>query len=84
MHILAPRGVADIVPVTMPRLSKKDLAVSISTRVGPAEDDPLLHNYINKGRNQSRLFVRERVELLIGGDWELTLADYSKQGSLYT
>jgi len=28
--------------VTMPLLSIKDLAVAISTRVGPAEDDPLL------------------------------------------
>ena len=52
----------DIVSVTMPLLSIKDLAVAISTRVGPAEDD---HCYTNKGRNRSRLFVRERVELLI-------------------
>ena len=35
------RGVADIVSVTMPLLSIKDLAVAISTRAGPAEDDPL-------------------------------------------
>jgi len=31
----------------------------------------MIHRYINKGQNQSRLFVRERVELLIellGGD----------------
>ena len=36
----------------------------------------MIHRYINKGRNWSRLFVRERVELLIellGGDWEQTL-----------
>jgi len=25
----------------------------------------MTHRYINKGQNQSRLFVRERVELLI-------------------
>jgi len=46
------RGVADIMSVTMPLLSIKDLAVAISTRAGPAEDDP-------------PLFVREREELLI-------------------
>ena len=44
----------------MPRLSK-DFAVAISTRAGPAEDDPVMAN-INKDQN---LFVRERVELLI-------------------
>jgi len=38
------RGVADIVSVTMPLLSIKDLAVAISTRGRPAEDD---HRYIN-------------------------------------
>ena len=37
------RGVADIMSVTMPLLSIKDLVVAIFTRVGPAEDDPLLH-----------------------------------------
>ena len=37
------RGVADIVSVTMPLLSIKDLAVAISTRAGPAEDDPPLY-----------------------------------------
>ena len=36
------RGVADIVSVTMPLLSIKDPAVAISTRAGPAEDDPPL------------------------------------------
>ena len=36
------RGVADIASVTMLLLSIKDLAVAISTRAGPAEDDPLL------------------------------------------
>ena len=29
--------------VTMPLLSIKDLAVAISTRVGPVEDDPPLY-----------------------------------------
>ena len=38
------RGVADIVSVTMPLLSIKDLAVAISTRAEPAEDDPPLYN----------------------------------------
>ena len=37
------RGVADIMSVTMPLLSIKDLAVAISTRAGPAEDDPPLY-----------------------------------------
>jgi len=62
--------VVDILSVTMPLLGIKDLVVAISTRAGPAEDDPPL--YINKGRNRSRLFVvREIVELLLsfsGGD----------------
>ena len=40
-HHRGSRGVADIVSVTMPLLSIKDLAVAISTRAGPAEDDPL-------------------------------------------
>jgi len=43
-HHPGSRGVADIMSVTMPLLSIKDLVVAISTRVGPAEDDPLLHN----------------------------------------
>jgi len=42
------RGVADIVSVTMPLLSIKDLAVAISTRVGPAENDPLLYKLGSK------------------------------------
>ena len=54
-HHPGSRGVADIVSVTMSLLNIKDLAVAISTRVGPAQDDPPL--YINEGRNQSRLFV---------------------------
>ena len=37
------RGVADIVSVTMPLLSIKDLAVAISTRAGSAKDDPPLY-----------------------------------------
>jgi len=47
-------------------LSIKDLAVAISTRVLK-----MTHHYINQGRNRSRLFVRERVELLIelSGRW---------------
>ena len=54
---------ADIVSVTMPLLS---LTVAISTRAGPAEDDlPLYY------RNRSRLFARERVELLIELFWEV-------------
>ena len=57
-------GVVDIVSVTMPLLGIKDLVVAISTRAGPAEEDPPL--YINEGQNRSRLFVvKERVELLI-------------------
>ena len=42
------RGEADIVPVTMHLLSIKDLAVAISTRVGPAEDDPPLYKLGSK------------------------------------
>ena len=42
-HHPASRGVADIMSVTMPLLSIKDLAVAISTRAGPAEDDPPLY-----------------------------------------
>ena len=34
----------------------------------------LTHRYINKGRNWSRLFVRKRLELFLGGNWEQTLA----------
>jgi len=40
-HHPGSRGVADIVSVTMSLLSIKNLAVAISTRAGPAEDDPL-------------------------------------------
>jgi len=36
------RGVADIMLLTMPLLSIKDLAVASFTRAGPAEDDPPL------------------------------------------
>ena len=54
-HHPGSRGVAGIVSVTMSLLSIKDLAVAISTRAGPAEDDPLL--YINEGQNRSRRFV---------------------------
>ena len=39
---------ADIVSVTMPLLSIKDLAVAISTRAGPAEDDPPLYKLGSK------------------------------------
>ena len=46
----------------MPLLSIKGLAVAISTRAGPAEDDPPLYKL---GSKLSRLFARERVELLI-------------------
>ena len=42
LTILAPGGVADTVSATMPPLSIKDLAVAISTRAGPDEDDPPL------------------------------------------
>jgi len=42
-HHPGSRGVADTVLVTMPLLSIKDLAVAISTREGPAEDDPMLY-----------------------------------------
>jgi len=42
-HHPGSRGVADSVSVTMPLLSIKDLAVAISTRVGPAEDAPPLY-----------------------------------------
>ena len=41
-HHPGSRGMADIVSVTMPQLSIKDLAVAISTIAGPAEDDPPL------------------------------------------
>jgi len=61
-HHPGSRGVADIVSVTMPLLSIKDLAAVISTRAGPAEDDLPLYK---KGGNRFKLFVRERVELLI-------------------
>ena len=47
-HHPGSRGVADIVSVTMPLLSIKDLAVAISTRVGPAEDDPPLYKSRSK------------------------------------
>ena len=64
---------ANIVSVTMSLLNIKDLAVAISTRAGPAQDDPPL--YINEAPNWSRLFVvKERVELLIemlGGSVEV-------------
>ena len=36
------------VSVTMPLLSIKDLAVAISTRAGPAEDDPPLYKLGSK------------------------------------
>ena len=39
---------ADIVSVTMPLSSIKDLAVAISTRAGPAEDDPPLYKLGSK------------------------------------
>ena len=42
-HHPGSRGVADIVSVTMPLLNITDLAVAISTRAGPAEDDPPLY-----------------------------------------
>ena len=42
-HHPGSRGVADIVSVTMPLLSIKDFAVAVSTRAGPAEDDPPLY-----------------------------------------
>ena len=61
-HHPGSRGVADIVSVTMPLSSIKDLAVAISTRVWPAEDDPPLYKLG---------FVRERVELLIELFWEV-------------
>ena len=39
---------ADVVSVTMPLMSIKDLAVAISTRAGPAEDDPPLYKLGSK------------------------------------
>jgi len=54
---------ADIVSVTMPLLSIEDLAVAIFHQNWGLLR--MTHCYINKGRNQSRLFVRERVELFI-------------------
>ena len=42
------RGVADIVSVTMRLLSIKDLAVAISTRARPAENDPPLYKLGSK------------------------------------
>jgi len=62
-HHPGSRGVADIVSVTMPLLSIKDLAVAISTRAGPAEDDPPLYKLGLKP--VQAVFARERVELLI-------------------
>ena len=59
---------ADIVSVTMPRLSIKDLAVAISTRAGPAEDDPPLYKL---GSKPVQAVCRERVELLIEVFWEV-------------
>jgi len=47
-HHPGSRGVADIVSVTMPLLSIKEFAVAISTRVGPAEDDPPLYKLGSK------------------------------------
>ena len=47
-HHPGSRGVADIVSVTMPLLSIRDLAVAISTRAGPAEDDPPLYKFGSK------------------------------------
>ena len=47
-HRPGSRGVSDIVSVTVPLLSIKDLAVAISTRVGPAEDDPPLYKLGSK------------------------------------
>jgi len=47
-HHPGSRGVADIVSVPMPLMSTKDLAVAISTRAGPAEDDPPLYKLGSK------------------------------------
>ena len=47
-HHPGSRGMADIMSVTMSLLSIKVLAVAISTRVGPAEDDPPLNKYGSK------------------------------------
>jgi len=60
-HHPGSRGVADIVSVTMPLLSIKDTLQLLF----PQERGLLRinHRYINTGRNRSRLFVRERVEL---------------------
>jgi len=52
--------VAEIVPVTMPLLSIKDLEDAISTRAGPAEDDQLLYIL---GSKPAQAVRRERVEL---------------------
>ena len=59
---------ADIVSVKMPLLSIKDLAVAISTRAGPAEDDPPLYKL---GSKPVQAVCRERVELLIELFWEV-------------
>ena len=56
------QGVADIVSVTMPPLSIKTLQLLFSPERGLLR---MTHHCINKGQNRSRLFVRERVELLI-------------------
>ena len=52
----------------MPLLSIKDLAVAISTRAGPAEDDPPLYKL---GSKPVQAVCRERVELLIELFWEV-------------
>ena len=48
--------------VTMPLLSIKALQLLFPPEQGLLR---MTHRYINKGRTRSRLFVRERVELLI-------------------
>jgi len=58
-HHPGSRGMADIMSVTMPLLSIKDLAVLFLHERGL-----LTHCYITKGQNWSWLFVRKRVELL--------------------
>ena len=60
------RGVADIVSVTMPFSSIKHLAVAVSTRAGPAEDDPPLYKL---GSKLVQAVCKERMELLIELFW---------------
>ena len=67
-HHPGSRGVADIVTVTMPLLSIYDLAVAISTRAGPAEDDPMLYK---SGSKQVQAVCKGESGALNWAFWEV-------------